>query len=95
MAIQPLNGNVLVRPTEAHSRTSGGLYVPDSAREAATDGIVEAKAAGGSAQVAIGDRVIFREGAGETLSLDGVEYRLIPEGDLLAKYVLADAIAAE
>lgn len=95
MSMQPLNGYVLLRMVEAETRTAGGIYVPDTAREQPAEGYVEAKASGGSDEIAIGDHVLYKRFAGEEVRLDGETYRLVPEGDLLAKYVKADAIAAE
>jgi chaperonin GroES len=92
MNLQPLNGHVLLRLVEAEEKTKGGLYVPDSAREQPAEGYVEAKSSGSSDEIAIGDRVVYKKYSGEEISLDGTKYRLIQEGELLAKYVEADAI---
>ena len=94
MAIQPLNGNVLVRPVEAESKTAGGLYLPETAREAPAEGVVQAMPPGDGAEVAIGDRVLYKRFAGEEITFGGEKLRLVPQGDLLAKYVEADAIPA-
>ncbi len=88
----PLNGHVLLRLAEAETRTSSGLYLPDSAREQPAEGLIEAKATSCSDELAIGDRVLFKEGAGELWESDGARLRLVPEGDLLAKFVEAEAL---
>lgn len=93
MAIQPLNGNVLLRPLEAESKTSGGIYLPETAREAPAEGVIQALPPG-DAEVRIGDRVLYKRFAGEEIAFDGQKLRLVPQGDLLAKYVEADAIPA-
>lgn len=92
MNLQPLNGHVLLRYIEAEEKTSGGLFLPDTAREQPAEGIIEALPAGSSDEIAIGDRVIYKKHAGEEITLAGEKRRLIPEGDLLAKLVVADAI---
>ena len=92
MNLQPLNGHVLLRPVEAEEKTAGGLYVPDSARELPAEGYVEAKPSGASDDIAIGDRVLYKKFSGEDLTLDGNKVKLIPYGDLLGKFVEADAI---
>lgn len=94
MAFQPLNGNVLLRQIEAEERTAGGIYLPDSAREAPAEGIVQALPGGDSEEILVGDRVFYRRSAGEEVTLGGETFRLVPQGDILAKYVEADAIPA-
>lgn len=90
--IQPLNDQVLLKPMVAEERTAGGLYLPDTARETPTEGIVEALPAGGVTGVAIGDRVIYKSFSGSEITVDDQKHRLVPSGDLLAKYVEVDAI---
>lgn len=94
MAFQPLNGNVLLRRIEAAETSAGGIYLPDAAREAPAEAFVEALPADDSGEVIIGDRVFYRMSAGEDVTLAGTVYRLVPMGDILAKYVEADAIPA-
>lgn len=94
MNLQPLNGNVLLRQVQAEEMTSGGIYLPDTAREQPAEGVIEAVAPGGTDEVAIGDRVLYKKFSGEEIQVDGLKMRLVPEGDLLAKFVQADAIPA-
>jgi chaperonin GroES len=94
MNLQPLNGHVLLRLVEAEEKTSGGIYVPDTARERPAEGIVEALPAGSSDELSIGDRVLYKQHAGEEISFDGVKRRLVPEGELLATVVQAEAVSA-
>jgi chaperonin GroES len=94
MAIQPLNGNVLLRPLEAQTKTSGGIYLPETAREAPAEGVIQALPPGDAAEVRIGDRVLYKRFSGEEIAFEGQKLRLVPQGDLLAKYVEADAIPA-
>jgi chaperonin GroES len=93
MTLQPLGELVLVRPIEAQEKTAGGIFLPDTAREAPAEGNVIAVGAGVTNGVAIGDRVVYKRFAGEELTVEGGKLRLIPVADLLARYVEADAIA--
>lgn len=92
MNLQPLNGNVLLEPVEAADQTSGGIYLPESAKERPTEGIVRALSADAGEEVELGDRVIYKKFAGEEISYEGKDYRLVPYGDLLIKFVSADEI---
>ncbi len=94
MAFQPLNGNVLLKQVEAETVTAGGLYLPETAREAPAEGIVEALPANEADEITVGDRVFYRKSAGEEVTLGGRVYRLVPQGEILAKYVEADEIPA-
>ena len=92
MNIQPLGDYILLRQVEAVAMTKGGLYLPDTAKEAPEEGVVVAMAADAPDDVAIGDKVIYKKYAGQEMTVEGEKLRLIPAGDLLAKYVEADAI---
>ena len=94
MRVQPLNGQVLLRRVEAEEKTAGGIFLPDSAREEPAEGLVEAMPPGGDAELAIGDRVLFKKFTGQEISVDGAKLLLVPMGDLLAKYVKADPVPA-
>jgi chaperonin GroES len=92
MQLQPMNGHVLLEPVAAEERTKGGLYMPETAREAPDEGVVEALPQTGSDEIAIGDRVMYKRHSGQEITFDGRKRLLVPVGDLLAKYVRADAI---
>lgn len=94
MRLQPLNGHVLLRPVAAEEKSAGGIFLPDAAREQPAEGTIEALPPGGSAEVAVGDRVLYKKFAGEEIAFAGDKLRLVAAGDLLAKYVTADAIPA-
>lgn len=90
--VKPLGENVLVRRTEAEEKTSGGIILPDAAKEKPKEGIVVAIGDGkllddgkrAAFTVAVGNRVIFSSYAGNEVKLDGQEYLLISESDILA-----------
>jgi chaperonin GroES len=92
MNLQPMHGRVLVKPSEAQGKTAGGIYIPDTAKEKLQEGDVVAVAKDATDEVAVGDRVIYREFGGTEVLVDGQEYILFTEDELLAKYVEADAI---
>ena len=92
MKIRPINAHVLVKPLEAARTTPGGIHLPDAARERQTEGTVIAVAEDATEEVAVGDRVIYKEFAGTEVKVDGENYVLLPSEDLLVKYVAADEI---
>jgi chaperonin GroES len=92
MKIRPINSQVLVKPLEAGEKTAGGIYVPDSGKEKPKEGKVIAVAKDATEEIAVGDRVIYKEFSGTEVSTGGEDYILIPSEDLLVKYVAADEI---
>ena len=91
--IQPVNGNVLVKRSEqTEEQSSGGIIIPDTAKEKLNEGEVINIAAGASEEIAIGDRVIYKSFSGTETKVDGEEYLILPVDDILAKYVEADQI---
>jgi chaperonin GroES len=92
MRAKPINGHVLVRPLEASNQTSGGIYLPDTAKEKLHEGEVVAVADDATEEVAVGDRVIYKEFSGTEIKLENEEHILLSSEDLLAKYSAVDAI---
>ena len=92
MRAKPINGHVLVKPVEANEQTAGGIYLPDTARERLHEGEVVAVADDATEEVAVGDRVIYKELGGTEIHLDTEEYILLSSEDLLAKYFATDEI---
>lgn len=90
--VKPLGENVLVRRVEAEERTAGGILLPDAAKEKPKEGIVVAIGDGRLLDdgkrapfgVAAGNRVIFSSYAGNEVKIDGEDYLLISESDILA-----------
>ncbi len=90
--LQPLGERLVVQREESESRTAGGILLPDSAKEKPTRGKVVALGNGrllkdgsrGQFQVKVGDRVLFTTYAGENIEVDGEEYLLLREDDVLA-----------
>ena len=92
MKIRPINGQVLLKPSEAPEKTAGGIHLPDSGKEKPQEGEVIAVAEDATEEVAVGDRVVYKQFSGTEVSVEGENYILIPSDDLLVKYVAADEI---
>jgi chaperonin GroES len=96
LKIRPLGDKVLVKRLEAESKTAGGIVLPDTAKEKPRRGIVQAIGDGrlldsgerSKIQVAKGNEVLFSSYAGTEIKVDGEEFLIIDEGDVLA--VLGD-----
>jgi chaperonin GroES len=92
LKLQPLGDRVVVRRESSEERTSGGIVLPDSAKEKPQRGVVEAVGNGkllddgsrGKLQVRVNDRVLFTTWAGETFKLGEEELLLMREEDILA-----------
>jgi chaperonin GroES len=85
--IQPLDDRVLVEPAgEQDERTSGGLYIPDTAKEKPRTGVVLAVGTDEDLQdkVRVDDHVIFSKYGGEEIDVDGRELRIVQRSDILA-----------
>jgi chaperonin GroES len=88
----PINGGVLVRIIGNSNRTSGGLFLPETATTRPVQGVVEEVSRGyfdlsgvwRTHEVQIGDVVIFTWREGFDLILDDIEYRIIQEKDIVA-----------
>ncbi len=86
MQIKPLNGYVVIKPTEAEEMTKSGLYIPDTAnKEKPKQGEVVAISAtnindhGTSLpiEMKVGDKVLYGQYSGEDVKVDGVEYKIV------------------
>ena len=92
MKLQPINGRILVKPLEAKDKTSGGIYLPDTAKEKLQEAKVIAVAEDATDEVAVGDHIIYKELTGTEVKIGGEDYILLIEDDLLAKYEAVDKI---
>ena len=92
MKLNPINGRVVVKSLEPKEKTSGGIYVPDTAKEKLQEGEVVAIADDATDEVAVGDHVIYKEFGGKEVKMEGKDYIILTEDDLLAKYEAADRI---
>ena len=91
--LRPLDDRVVVSLLEAEEVTAGGIVLPDSAREkpqrgkvvAVGDGKLLDSGARGELSVKVGDEVIFGKYGGSEVEVDGDEYKILRESDILAK----------
>jgi chaperonin GroES len=93
MKLQPLGDRVVVKPSEdAESRTPSGLVIPDTAKERPQIGEVVAVGPGArdddgeriTVDVSVGDKVLYSKFAGTEVKLDGADFLVLSERDLLA-----------
>jgi chaperonin GroES len=81
-----LAGKVLVKPNEAEEKTASGIIIPDSAKEKPRQGkviLVGAAKKDETMEVKEGDQVLYGKYAGQELSIDGEDYLLISQSDVL------------
>ena len=85
--IQPLADRVLIEPMAAETKTASGIYIPDTAKEKPQKGKVVAVGPGTKEEavtVKIGDSVLYAKYAGTELKLEGTDYLMMRESDILA-----------
>jgi chaperonin GroES len=91
MKFRPLQDRVLIRRIEQEEKTTGGIIIPDTAKEKPQEGEVVAAGPGARAEdgkvhpldVKVGDRVLFGKWSGTEIKLDGEELMIMKESDLL------------
>ena len=91
MKLTPLQDRVLVERVEAEQKSAGGLFIPDTAKEKPQEGKVVAVGKGKRQEdgtvhpvdVKKGDRILFSKYAGNDITLDGKEYIIMREEDIL------------
>ncbi|GAN31724.1 MAG: co-chaperone GroES [Candidatus Brocadia sp. AMX2] len=92
MNVRPLGEKILIKRVEAEGKTAGGILLPDTAKEKPREGKIVALGDGrllksgerAKFQVAKGDRVLFSSYGGTEVKIDGEEYLLMSEDDILA-----------
>jgi len=91
MALTPLHDRVLVRRVESEEKTSGGLIIPDNAKEKPAEGEIIAVGAGTRdddgnrvvLDVKAGDKVLFGKWSGTEVTIDGEELLIMKESDIM------------
>src|SRR5437667_12155158 len=99
MKFRPLHDRVVVKRTDAEEKTTGGIIIPDTAKENPQQGEIIAVGPGGRDEagkltpidVKPGDRVLFGKWSGTEVKIDGVEYLIMKETDIMG--VLAEAVS--
>ncbi|MFQ5772792.1 MAG: co-chaperone GroES [bacterium] len=92
MNIKPLTDRVLVKPIEQEEKKQGGIIIPDTAKEKPQEGEVIAVGPGKinesgnkiEMEVKKGDRVLYGKYSGTEVTIDGEEYLIMRESDILA-----------
>ena len=90
--VQPLADRVVVKPLEEAEQMRGGLYIPDTAKEKPSQGEVVAVGRGKLSDdgtrlemdVSVGNKVLYGKYSGTDVTLDGQEYLILRESDILA-----------
>lgn len=91
-AIRPLHDHILVKRAEAETKTPGGLFVPDNAKEKPVEAVVIAVGPGArdthgkrmEPSVKPGDRILLSKYSGSEVKLEGVDHVIVREDDILA-----------
>ena len=91
MNIRPLHDRIVVKRLEEKENMQGGLYIPDSAKEKPQEGEVVAVGKGKRLEdgkvvpldVKVGDRILFGKYSGSDIKLDGEEYLIMREDEVL------------
>src|ERR1700739_787429 len=92
MQVRPLHDRVLVRRIEVEEKSSGGIIIPDTAKEKPSQGEVMAVGPGGRddsgklvpIDLRVGDRVLFGKWSGTEVKIDGEELLIMKESNILA-----------
>ena len=92
MVLKPLADRVVLKPVEAEEKTKGGIVLPDTAKDKPQEGEVVAVGPGRlldngtkvPMEVKVGDRVIYSKYSGSEIKIDGDEYLIVRESDILA-----------
>ena len=100
MHFRPLHDRVVVRRIEAEEKTSGGIIIPDTAKEKPQEGEVVAVGPGARAEdgtvtaldVQAGDRILFGKWSGTEVRIDGEELLIMKESDILGVIEQAAAL---
>jgi chaperonin GroES len=99
MKFRPLHDRVVLKRIEAEEKTSGGIIIPDTAKEKPQEGEVVAVGPGGRDEAGklipidlkAGDRVLFGKWSGTEVKIDGVEYLVMKESDVMGVLTETDA----
>ena len=86
MQIRPLNDRILVKRVEEQGRTTGGLFLPETAKEKPSQGTVLAVGPGSGERpmaVEVGDLVVFGRFAGTKVEVGGEEHLILSEDEIL------------
>jgi chaperonin GroES len=91
MKFRPLHDRVVVKRLDAEEKSTGGIIIPDTAKEKPSQGEIIAVGPGGRDEagklvpldVHVGNRVLFGKWSGTEVKIDGVEYLIMKESDIM------------
>ena len=91
MKFRPLHDRVLIKVLEGEEKTAGGIIIPDTAKEKPQEGEIVAVGSGARTEdgkvipmdVKVGDKVLFGKWSGTEVKIDGVEYSIMKEADIM------------
>ena len=91
MKFRPLHDRVLIKALDSEEKTSGGIIIPDTAKEKPQEGKVVAVGPGAKSEdgkivsmdVKVGDIVLFGKWSGTEVKIDGTEYSIMKESDIM------------
>src|ERR1700674_2531 len=101
MKFRPLHDRVVIERIDAEAKTAGGIIIPDTAQEKPQQGKVIAVGPGERDEsgklvpidVEVGDRILFGKWSGTEVKIDGVEYLIMKESDIIGVLIEAEAMA--
>jgi len=99
MTFRPLHDRVVIERIDAEAKTAGGIIIPDTAQEKPQQGKVITVGPGGRDEsgklipvdVKVGDHILFGKWSGTEVKIDGVEYLIMKESDIMGVLVEAEA----
>jgi chaperonin GroES len=99
MKFRPLHDRVVIERIDAEAKSAGGIIIPDTAKEKPQQGKVIAVGPGGRDEsgklipidVQVGDRILFGKWSGTEVKIDGREYLIMKENDIMGVLVEAEA----
>jgi chaperonin GroES len=91
MKLRPLNDRILVKRVEEETKTKGGIIIPDTAKEKPAEGKIVAVGVGAlnndgkrvPLEVKVGDRILFGKYGGQEIKVEGEEYLIMSEQEVL------------
>lgn len=95
LKVRPLDDRLVVEPLEAEDKTAGGILLPDTAKQKPQRGRIVAAGPGklrdngerAALAVSVGDEVLYGKYSGSEVEVDGREFKILRETDVLAKIV--------
>jgi chaperonin GroES len=98
MKFRPLHDRVVIERVDAEAKTAGGIIIPDTAQEKPQEGRVIAVGPGGRdengklipIELKVGDRILFGKWSGTEVKIDGIDYLIMKESDVMGVLVEAE-----